>query len=226
MDKLELFGKTFSVVTYENSVATNVSFNKKSTFADSLLFNVTYDLSGVDTNKDWDALTAEEQSKVISLRAKTPIITAKDTILRTFALKELNKGKNDENKLTLQQLNEKLFAANTFDENGNLDENVDNATLKAYNKIVGKMLLSGKRNVYYVSMSVNELTGGKFSTWQPEFSDKPQSDVVAYEIDPNNLLNAAMSAVARMFASLPQTTEEEEHLAAAEVYLRSHLYCH
>ena len=211
MDKLELFGKTFSVVTYENSVATNVSFNKKSTFADSLLFNVTYDLSGVDTNKDWDALTAEEQSKVISLRAKTPIITAKDTILRTFALKELNKGKNDENKLTLQQLNEKLFAANTFDENGNLDENVDNATLKAYNKIVGKMLLSGKRNVYYVSMSVNELTGGKFSTWQPEFSDKPQSDVVAYEIDPNNLLNAAMSAVARMFASLPQTTEEEEH---------------
>ena len=211
MDKLELFGKTFSVVTYENSVATNVSFNKKSTFADSLLFNVTYDLSGVDTNKDWDALTAEEQSKVISLRAKTPIITVKDTILRTFALKELNKGKNDENKLTLQQLNEKLFAANTFDENGNLDENVDNATLKAYNKIVGKMLLSGKRNVYYVSMSVNELTGGKFSTWQPEFSDKPQSDVVAYEIDPNNLLNAAMSAVARMFASLPQTTEEEEH---------------
>ena len=211
MDKLELFGKTFSVVTYENSVATNVSFNKKSTFADSLLFNVTYDLSGVDTNKDWDALTAEEQSKVISLRAKTPIITVKDTILRTFALKELNKGKDDENKLTLQQLNEKLFAANTFDENGNLDENVDNATLKAYNKIVGKMLLSGKRNVYYVSMSVNELTGGKFSTWQPEFSDKPQSDVVAYEIDPNNLLNAAMSAVARMFASLPQTTEEEEH---------------
>ena len=92
-----------------------------------------------------------------------------------------------------------------------MDENADNATLKAYNKIVGKMLLSGKRNVYYVSMSVNELTGGKFSTWQPEFSDKPQSDVVAYEIDPNNLLNAAMSAVARMFASLPQTTEEEEH---------------
>lgn len=210
MDKLELFGKTFSVVTYENSVATNVSFNKKSTFADSLLFNVTYDLSGVDTNKDWDALTAEEQSKVISLRAKTPIITAKDTILRTFALKELNKGKDDENKLTLQQLNEKLFAANTFDENGNLDENADNATLKAYNKIVTKMLLSGKRNVYYVSMSVNELTGGKFSTWKPEFSDKPQSDVVAYEIDANNLLNAAMSAVARMFASLPQTTEEEE----------------
>ena len=210
MDKLELFGKTFSVVTYENSVATNVSFNKKSTFSDSLLFNVTYDLSGVDTSKDWDALTAEEQSKVISLRAKTPIITAKDTILRTFALKELNKGKDDENKLTLQQLNEKLFAANTFDENGNLDENADNATLRAYNKIVGKMLLSGKRNVYYVSMSVNELTGGKFSTWQPEFSDKAQSDVVAYEIDPNNLLNAAMSAVARMFASLPQTTEEEE----------------
>lgn len=210
MDKLELFGKTFSVVTYENSVATNVSFNKKSTFADSLLFNVTYDLSGVDTSKDWSELTSEEQAKVISLRAKTPIITAKDTILRTFALKELNKGKDDENKLTLQQLNEKLFAANTFDENGNLDENADNATLRAYNKIVGKMLLSGKRNVYYVSMSVNELTGGKFSTWQPEFSDKPQTDVVAYEIDANNLLNAAMSAVARMFASLPQTTEEEE----------------
>ena len=210
MDKLELFGKTFSVVTYENSVATNVSFNKKSTFSDSLLFNVTYDLSGVDTSKDWDALTAEEQSKVISLRAKTPIITAKDTILRTFALKELNKGKNEENKLSLQQLNEKLFAANTFDENGDLDENADNATLRAYNKIVGRMLMSGKRNVYYVSMSVNELTNGKFSTWQPEFSDKPQSDVVAYEIDPNNLLNAAMSAVARMFASLPQTTEEEE----------------
>lgn len=210
MDKLELFGKTFSVVTYENSIATNVSFNKKSTFADSLLFNVTYDLSGVDTSKEWDALTSEEQSKVMSLRAKTPIITAKDTILRTFALKELNKGKDEENKLTLQQLNEKLFAANTFDENGNLDETADNSTLKAYSKIVAKMLLSGKRNVYYVSMSVNELTGGKFSTWQPEFSDKPQSDVVAYEIDANNLLNAAMSAVARMFASLPQTTEGEE----------------
>lgn len=211
MDKLELFGKQFSVVTYENSVPTSVQFNKKSTFADTLLFNVTYDLSGVDTSKDWDALTAEEQAKVISLRAKTPIITAKDTILRQFALKELNKGKSDENTLTLQQLNDKLFTANTFNEDGTISEESDNSTLKAYNKIVGKMLLSGKRNVYYVSMSVSELTGGKFSTWQPEFSDKPQSDVVAYEIDANNLLNAAMSAVARMFASLPQTTEEEEH---------------
>lgn len=210
MDKLELFGKTFAVVTYANSVPTSVQFNKKSTFADSLLFNVTYDLSGVDTSKDWSELTSEEQSKVLSLRAKTPIITAKDTILRTFALKELNKGKDNENKLTLQQLNEKLFTNGTFGENGELDENADNATLKAYNKIVCKMLMSGKRNVYYVSMSVNELTGGKFSTWQPEFSDKPQSDVVAYEIDANNLLNAAMSAVARMFATLPQTTEEEE----------------
>lgn len=210
MDKIELFGKMFSVVTYENSVPTSAQFNKKSAFADTLLFNVTYDLSGVDTSKDWDALTAEEQAKVISLRAKTPIITAKDTILRQFALKELNKGKDDENKLTLQQLNDKLFAANTFDEDGTISEESDNTTLKAYNKIVSKMLLSGKRNVYYVSMSVSELTGGKFSTWQPEFSDKPQSDVVAYEIDANNLLNAAMSAVARMFASLPQTTEEEE----------------
>lgn len=210
MDKLELFGKQFSVVTYENSVPTGVQFNKKSTFADTLLFNVTYDLSGVDTSKDWDALTAEEQAKVISLRAKTPIITAKDTILRQFALKELNKGKDDDNKLTLQQLNEKLFAPNTFDGNGNVVEESGNATLKAYTKVISKMLLSGKRNVYYVSMSVSELTNGKFSTWQPEFSDKPQSDVVAYEIDANNLLNAATSAVARMFASLPQTTEEEE----------------
>lgn len=211
MDKIELFGKTFSVVTYENSVPTNVQFNKKSTFADSLLYNVTYDLSGVDTNKSWEQLTEEEQSKVISLRAKTPIITAKDTILRTFALKELNKGKEEGNTLTLQQLNEKLFAPNTFDDNGNVSEDSDNVTLKAYNKIVGKMLLSGKRNVYYVSMSVSELTGGKFSSWQPEFSDKPQSDVVAYEIDANNLLNAAMSAAARMFASLPQTANEEEN---------------
>lgn len=210
MDKLELFGKTFSVVTYENSVPTGVQFNKKSTFADTLLFNVTYDLSGVDTSKDWEALTAEEQAKVISLRAKTPIITAKDTILRQFALKELNKGKDDENKLTLQQLNDKLFAANTFNEDGTISEDSDNATLKSYTKVVSKMLLSGKRNVFYVSMSVSELTGGKFSTWQPEFSDKPQSDVVAYEIDANNLLNAAMSAAARMFSSLPQTTEEEE----------------
>lgn len=210
MDKLELFGKQFSVVTYENSVPTGVQFNKKSTFADTLLYNVTYDLSGVDTDKSWEQLTAEEQAKVISLRAKTPIITAKDTILRQFALKELNRGKDDENKLTLQQLNDKLFSANTFNEDGTLSEESDNATLKAYNKLVGKMLLSGKRNVYYVSMSVSELTNGKFSTWQPEFSDKPQSDVVAYEIDANNLLNAAMSAVARMFASLPQTTEEEE----------------
>lgn len=211
MDKLELFGKTFSVITYENSVPTNVSFNKKSTFADSLLFNVTYDLSGVDTSKNWDELTAEEQSKVISLRAKTPIITAKDTILRTFALKELNKGKDPENVLSLQSLNEKLFADGTFNENGEVDETKENATLKAYSKIVCKMLLSGKRSVFYVSMPVSELTGGKFTTWKPDFSDKPQSDVVAYEIDENNLLNAAMSAVARMFASLPQTTEEEEH---------------
>lgn len=210
MDKLELFGKTFAVVTYKNSVPTSVTFNKKSTFADSLLFNVTYDLSGVDTNKSWDELTSDEQAKVISLRAKTPIITAKDTILRTFALKELNKGKDSENTINLQQLNEKLFANGTFDDDGNVSDDVENTTLKAYNKVVCKMLLSGKRNVYYVSMSVNELTNGVFSTWQPEFSDKPQTDVVAYEIDENNLLNAAMSAVARMFASLPQTTKTEE----------------
>lgn len=210
MDKLELFGKSFAVVTYKNSVPTNVTFNKKSTFADTLLYNVTYDLSGVDTSKSWNELTSEEQAKVISLRAKTPIITAKDTILRSFALKELNKSKESDNMLTLQSLNEKLFAANTFDESGALDENSDNTTLKAYNKIVCKMLLSGKRNVYHVSMSVSELTNGKFTTWQPEYSDKPQTDVVAYEIDENNLLNAAMSAVARMFASLPQTSEEEE----------------
>jgi hypothetical protein len=210
MDRLELFGKSFAVVTYANSVPTSVQFNKKSTFADSLLFNVTYDLSGVDTSKSWDELTSEEQAKVISLRAKTPIITAKDTILRSFALKELNKGKEPDNMLTLQSLNEKLFAANTFDESGALDENSDNTTLKAYNKVVCKMLLTGKRNVYYVSMPVSELTNGKFTTWTPEYSDKPQTDVVAYEIDENNLLNAAMSAVARMFQSLPQTTEGEE----------------
>ena len=210
MDKLELFGKTFAVVTYVNSSPSSASFKKKSAFADSLLFNVTYDLSGVDTSKSWDQLTPEEQARVISLRSKTPTITAKDTILRTFALKELNKGKDADNMLTLQTLNEKLFAPNTFDENGALDENADNSTLKAYNKVVCKMLLTGKRNVYYVSMPVSELTNGKFTTWQPEYSDKPQTDVVAYEVDVNNLLNAAMSAVARMFASLPQTSEEEE----------------
>lgn len=209
MDKIELFGKTFSVVTYENATPTNCNANKKSAFADTLLFNLQYDLSGVDTSKSWDELTPEEQSKVISLRAKTPVITAKDSGLRSFVLKELNKGKEDADKITLSDLNTKLFADGNFDENGLISDDA-NETLKSYCKKVCKMLLSGKRNVYYVSMSVNELTGGKFQTWQSDFSDKPLSDVVAYEIDPNNLLNAAMSAAARMFATLPNVAEEEE----------------
>ena len=208
MDKLSLFGKDFAVVTYGNAIPTNCIATKKSAFSDAILFNVVYDLSGVDPSKDLDELTPEEVAKIVSLRAKTPTITAKDLGLRHFVLNSMNKGKNESEKITISDLNSKLFASGNFDENGEISEGA-NETFKSYCKKVCDFLTKGKRNVYFVSMSVSELTGGKFSTWTPEYSDKPRTEVVAYEIDENNLLNAAMSAVAQMYATLDNTETNE-----------------
>lgn len=209
MDKLTLFGKEFAITEYKNATPTSAVLNKKSAFSDAILFNVTYDLSGVSPDKDWDDLTPEEKAKVSSLRARTPIITAKDTGLRNFALKRLNKGKDDDSKMSLADLNTKLFAEGNFDDDG-VKEKECNTVLATYEKTVVKMLTDSPRTVYYIQMSVSELTNGKVSTWTPEYSDKPQADVVAYEVDADNLLNAAMSAVARMFATLDTDEEEGE----------------
>lgn len=207
MDKLSLFGKDFEVTTFANAIPTNCVATKKSAFSDALLFNVTYDLSGVDAAKDLDELTQEEIAKIISLRAKTPTITAKDLGLRHFVLNSMNKGKEESDKITLSDFNAKLFKSENFDENGEISESA-NETLKTYCKKVCNFLSKGKRNVYFVSMPVSELTGGKFSTWTPDYSDKPRAEVVAYEIDENNLLNAAMSAVAQMYATLETEPNE------------------
>ena len=208
MDKLSLFGKDFEVTTFVNAIPTNCVATKKSAFSDAILFNVTYDLSGVDAAKDLDELTQEEIAKIISLRAKTPTITAKDLGLRHFVLNSMNKGKEESDKISLSDFNSKLFKSENFDENGEISENA-NETLKMYCKKVCNFLSKGKRNVYFVSMPVSELTGGKFSTWTPDYSDKPRAEVVAYEIDENNLLNAAMSAVAQMYATLETEPSEE-----------------
>ena len=211
MDKISLFGKDFAVVTYENAVPTNCVATKKSAFSDAILFNVTYDLSGVNPSKDLEELTSDEIARIISLRAKTPTITAKDLGLRNFVLNSLNKGKEDSDKISLADFNTKLFVTDNFDENGEISESA-NDTLKSYCKKVCNFLTKGKRNVYFVSMPVSELTGGKFQTWTPDYSDKPRTDVVAYEIDENNLLNAALAAVGQMYATLEtsETSEEEK----------------
>lgn len=209
MDKLSLFGKDFSVVTYSDAIPTNCTPTKKSAFSDAILFNVVYDLSGVDSTKDLDELTPEEIAKIVSLRAKTPTITAKDLGLRHFVLNSMNKGKNESEKISITDLTKQLFAEGNFDENGEISDNANDA-LKTYCKKVCDFLAKGKRNVYFVSMSVSELTGGKFQTWTPEYSEKPRAEVVAYEIDENNLLNAAMSAVAQMYATLDNTETNEE----------------
>lgn len=209
MDKLSLFGKDFAVVTYENAVPTNCIPTKKSAFSDAILFNVTYDLSGVDSAKDLDELTSDEIARIISLRAKTPTITAKDLGLRNFVLNSLNKGKDESDKISLADFNSKLFVTDNFDENGEISESA-NDTLKSYCKKVCNFLTKGKRNVFFVSMPVSELTGGKFQTWTPDYSDKPRTDVVAYEIDENNLLNAALSAVGQMYATLETSEASEE----------------
>ena len=209
MDKISLFGKDFAVVTYENAVPTSCIATKKSAFSDAILFNVTYDLSGVDSAKDLDELTPEEIAKIISLRAKTPTITAKDLGLRAFVLNSLNKGKDESDKISLADFNAKLFKSENFDENGEISETA-NETLKAYCRKVCNFLAKGKRNVYFVSMPVSELTKGKFSTWTPDYSDKPRTDVVAYEVDENNLLNAALAAVGQMYATLNESEANKE----------------
>lgn len=211
MDKISLFGKDFAVTTYADAVPTSCIATKKSAFSDAILFNVTYDLSGVNPSKDLDELTSEEIARIISLRAKTPTITAKDLGLRNFVLNSLNKGKDESDKISLADFNAKLFVTDNFDENGEISESA-NDTLKSYCKKVCNFLTKGKRNVYFVSMPVSELTGGKFQTWTPDYSDKPRTDVVAYEIDENNLLNAALAAVGQMYATLDtnETSEEEK----------------
>lgn len=211
MDKevLLIGGKEYQITTFANAVATSCALKTKSAFSDALLFNVTYDLSGVSPEKDLDDLTADEIAKVISLRAKTPIITAKDLGLRHFILNSLNKGKDESDKVSLNDFNAKLLDEKNFDENGELSDDA-NETIKKYIKKVSDVLTKGTRNVYFISIPVSELTNGNISTWTPDYSDKPRSDVVAYEVDKDNLLSATMSAIAQMYATIDTNEEEEE----------------
>lgn len=209
MDKLSILGKDFAVQTFKNAVPTSCAFITKSSFENTLLFSITYDLSGVDSTKDIDELTSEELSNLIALRAKTPKITAKDIALRPFILAALNKGKDDENKMSLVDFNAKLFKDGTFGEDG-LRTDEENKTFDSYVSYFSKRMLKGTRDVYCVDIPVSELTDGKVKTWKPEYSDNPVSNVVAYDISERTLPQTTMNAIARFFAAIDNNVEEEE----------------
>lgn len=209
--KLLLFGKEFLVQTFADATANAVAFTCKSAFSEALLFSVTYNLSGVNSNMDYSELTKEQKAKLRALRESTPKVTAKDLLLRPFALKRMNDGR--ESKVTLAKLNELITKEGTFEQNKEgrfvLSEDAS-SIVKEYISVVSNMLLEDTIDVYCVRMPVSELTNGKCTTWKPPYSDDKRAEVVCYDVDFNTLQATAMQAIGQMFASLESEQEEEE----------------